>query len=75
MSGVGMQVFCDEAGVPVTALPDADVSLHEQALDSQMRAFFRLTSFSHRSSLHRLPWLTLPSIAGENLTYASLAIL
>jgi hypothetical protein len=43
-----LQVFCDEAGVPVTALPEEDISVHEQALDSQMRAFFRLTSFSHR---------------------------
>ena len=42
------QEFCDEAGVPVTALPQEDLSVHEQTLDSQMRAFFRLTSFSHR---------------------------
>lgn len=46
-----LQVFCDEAGVPVTALPEEDISVHEQALDSQMRAFFRLTSFSHRYML------------------------
>ncbi len=43
-----MQVFCDEAGIPVRAIPGQDALVHERVLDSKMRAFFRLTSYAHR---------------------------
>lgn len=42
------QVLCNEAGVPIDEMRDDDVAARELTLDSKMRAFFRLSNFSHR---------------------------
>ena len=42
------QVLCNEAGVPVHEMMDDDVAARELTLDTKMRAFFRLSAFSHR---------------------------
>ncbi|CAK0780533.1 hypothetical protein CVIRNUC_005084 [Coccomyxa viridis] len=42
------QVLCNEAGVPVHEMMDNDVAARELTLDTKMRAFFRLSAFSHR---------------------------
>ena len=42
------QVLCNEAGVPLDEMMDDDVAARELALDSKMRAFFRISTFSHR---------------------------
>ena len=43
-----VQVLCNEAGVPVHEMMDDDVAARELTLDTKMRAFFRLSAFSHR---------------------------
>lgn len=43
-----VQVLCNEAGVPVHEMMDNDVAARELTLDTKMRAFFRLSAFSHR---------------------------
>ncbi len=46
------QVLCNEAGVPIHEMRDDDVAARELTLDSKMRAFFRLSNFSHRYELN-----------------------
>ena len=41
-------MLCNEAGVPVHEMMDDDVAARELTLDTKMRAFFRLSAFSHR---------------------------
>ena len=48
------QVLCNEAGVPVREMRDDDVAARELSLDSKMRAFFRLSNFSHRCCWRKL---------------------
>ena len=43
-----VQVLCNEAGMPVHEMMDDDVAARELTLDTKMRAFFRLSAFSHR---------------------------
>ena len=45
------QVLCNEEGVPIREMRDDDVAARELTLDSKMRAFFRLSNFSHRCRL------------------------
>ena len=48
MTDTLVQVLCNEAGVPVDEMLDDDVAARELTLDTKMRAFFRLSAFSHR---------------------------
>lgn len=42
------QVLCNEAGMPIDQMTDGDIAAREVTLDTKMRAFFRLSNFSHR---------------------------
>ena len=48
MTETPVQVLCNEAGMPVHEMMDDDVAARELTLDTKMRAFFRLSAFSHR---------------------------
>ena len=50
------QVLCNEAGMPIHEMRDDDVAARELTLDSKMRAFFRLSNFSHRCELNQITY-------------------